>query len=370
MDIDVTGQMMSERALRESEAKYRQLVEQSPLGILIVKGLPVEIVFANNAMVKMTGHSLEDLLALTAQDIERLVHPDDFKPLIELFANVLSGEPTLEDPVVMRVIRSDGRMRWVEAVGHKIQFEDDIAVQATILDITERVIAERDRKRAEMELKTAADTSMLYLDLLGHDTRNKLQAIQMSIELLQFDETRPEAFGVIDRIMDLVQSAEALIDKAHATRGLLTAPLEPTSLKDALVAAVGALKFKHDEVEVKVDYHVDEAIVKADEYIGHLFTNVLENAILHNPGETKHVWVTLKEEGGGFEVSIADDGTGIGDTMKGALFDQNRRYGGLGLHQAKRILAKYGGRIEVTDRIEGEPEKGALFCLWFPGSVS
>ncbi|MFX1602630.1 MAG: PAS domain S-box protein, partial [Promethearchaeota archaeon] len=188
MDIDVTGQMMSERALRESEAKYRQLVEQSPLGILIVKGLPVEIAFANNAMVKMTGHSLEDLLGLTAQDIERLVHPDDFKPLIELFANVLSGEPTPEDVLVLRVIRSDGRMRWVEAVGHKIQFEDDIAIQATIVDITERVIAERDRKRAEMELKTAADTSMLYLDLLGHDTRNKLQAIQMSIELLQFDE--------------------------------------------------------------------------------------------------------------------------------------------------------------------------------------
>jgi len=370
MDIDVTGRMISERALRESEAKYRQLVEQSPLGILIVKGLPVEIAFANNAMVEMTGHSLDDLLALRAQDIEGLVHPDDFKPLVDLFANILSGEPTPDDPIAMRVIRSDGKMLWVEAVGHKIQFEEDLAVQATIVDITERVIAERERKRAEMELKTAADTSMLYLDLLGHDTRNKLQAIQMSIELLQFDETRPEAFGAIDRIMDLVQSAEALIDKAHATRGLLTAPLEPTSLKDALVAAVGALKFKHDDVEVEVDYHLDEAIVKADEYIGHLFTNVLENAILHNPAETKHVWVSLKEEGVGFEVSIADDGTGIGDAMKGALFDQDRRYGGLGLHQAKRILAKYGGRIEVTDRIEGQPEKGAVFRLWFPGTVS
>jgi len=370
MDIDVTGQMMSEKALRESEAKYRQLVEQSPLGVLIVKGLPIEIAFANNAMVEMTGHSLEDLLSLSAQDIERLVHPDDFKPLIEMFANILSGEPPLEAPVALRVIRSDGKMLWVEAVGHKILFEDDIAIQATIVDITERVVAERERKRAEMELKTAADTSMLYLDLLGHDTRNKLQAIQMSIELLQFDETRPEAFGVIDRIMDLVQSAEALIDKAHATRGLLTAPLEPTSLKDALVAAVGALKFKHDNVEVRVDYQVDEAIVKADEYVGHLFTNVLENAILHNPAEIKNVWVSLKEEGAGFEVSIADDGAGIGDAMKGAIFDQDRRYGGLGLHQAKRILAKYGGRIEVLDRIEGEPEKGALFRLWFPGSIS
>ncbi|MHA2378963.1 MAG: PAS domain S-box protein [Candidatus Thorarchaeota archaeon] len=370
MDIDITGRMMSERALRESEAKYRQLVEQSPLGILIVKGLPLEIAFANNAMVEMTGHPLERLLALSAKDMEGLIHPDDFEPLAEMFAGVLGGEPTLDHPLVMRVIQSDGRMLWVEAVGHKIQFEEGVAVQATIVDITERVIAERERDRAEMELKTAAETSMLYLDLLGHDTRNKLQAIQMSIELLQFDETRPAAYGLIDRIMDLVQSAEALIDKAHATRGLLTAPLETISLKDALVAAVGALKFKHDDVEVEADYQVDEANVKADEYIGHLFTNVLENAILHNPAETKHVWVSLKEIGGGFEVSIADDGTGIDDAMKAALFDQDRRYGGLGVHQAKRILAKYGGKIEVTDRVEGQPEKGALFRLWFPGTIS
>ncbi len=107
----------------------------------------------------------------------------------------------------------------------------------------------------------------------------------MAIELLQFDETRPDAFGAIERIMDLVETAEALIDKAHATRGLLSAPLEITSLKDALVASIGALRFRHDNVVAEVAYHVDEANVKADEYVGHLLTNVLENAILHNPAD-------------------------------------------------------------------------------------
>lgn len=366
MDIDVTERMRSERALRESEAKYRQLVEQSPLGIVIVRGLPIEIVFANNAMVRISGHPLSKLLSMSDKDIEGLIHPDDYESIIDLFSHVLGGEPPLDHPIVMRVIRSDGKMVWVEAMGHRIEYEDSIALQATIVDISERVIAEKERERAEIELKTAAETSMLYLDLLGHDMRNKLQGIQMAVELLQFDETRPDAFGAIERIMDLVETAEALIDKAHATRGLFSAPLQITSLKDALVASIGALSFRHENVVAEVAYHVDEANVKADEYVGHLLTNVLENAILHNPAETKRVWVTLKEGEGGYEVSIADNGTGIDDAKKSSLFDQDRRYGGLGLHQARRILAKYGGIMEVSDRVKGEPEKGARFNLWFP----
>jgi signal transduction histidine kinase len=96
---------------------------------------------------------------------------------------------------------------------------------------------------------------------------------------------------------------------------------------------------------------------------------VIENAIIHNPEESKRVWVTLTEERGGFEVSVADNGEGVPDSMKDVLFDQERRYGGLGLHQAKRILAKYGGKIEVADRVPGVPSKGALFRLWFPRRV-
>ncbi|MFW9965846.1 MAG: hypothetical protein ACFFEA_01705 [Candidatus Thorarchaeota archaeon] len=55
--------------------------------------------------------------------------------------------------------------------------------------------------------------------------------------------------------------------------------------------------------------------------------------------------------------------------MKSVHFDQERRYGGLGLHQAKRILAKYGGVIEVSDRVPGDYSKGALFRLWFPKHI-
>jgi PAS domain S-box-containing protein len=369
LDIDITGRMLSERALRESEAKYRHLVEQSSLGIMIVEGLPLRIAFANDAMARISGFTVEELQSLSQEQIEGFIHPEDYDSVLEMMSAAMGGEPLLDAPLVMRVIRSDGKMVWVEVLGDRIEFHDRIAIQATIVDITERVIAGREKERAEQELKTAAETSMLYLDLLGHDMRNRLQAMQMAVELFQFDEKRPHAISVLERVLELIDSSEALIDKAHATRGLLSAPMEAMSLYDAVKETTTAIREKEEEVVIEVDCRTTDAHVIADEYIGHLLTNVIENAIFHNPEEEKHVWVTLQEERGGFEVSIADDGDGVPDPMKTILFDQERRYGGLGLHQAKRILAKYGGKIEVADRVPGNPSKGALFRLWFPKRI-
>jgi PAS domain S-box-containing protein len=369
LDIDITGRMMSEKALRESEAKYRQLVEQSALGIMIVEGLPLRIAFANDAMARITGFTVDELQSLSQEQIEGFIHPEDYDSVLEMMSAAMGGEPLMDAPLTIRVIRSDGKMVWVEVLGDRIEFQDRIAIQATIVDITERVIAGREKERAEQELKTTAETSMLYLDLLGHDMRNRLQAMQMAVELFQVDEKRPHAISVLERVLELIDSSESLIDKAHATRGLLSAPMEAMSLYDAVKETTTAIREKEEDVVIEVDCRTTDAHVIADEYIGHLLTNVIENAILHNPEEEKHVWVTLQEERGGFEVSVADDGDGVPDAMKTILFDQKRRYGGLGLHQAKRILAKYGGKIEVADRVPGNPSKGALFRLWFPKRI-
>jgi PAS domain S-box-containing protein len=366
LDVDITGRMKSEQALRDSEAKYRHLVEQAQLGIIIVTGLPIQIAFANNAMRKITGHSHDELLALSTEEIESLIHPEDFESLIELFAEILEGQAPPESPITLRVTRSDGKVVWVEVLGQRVDYQEGVAIQATVLDVTERVIAERDRQKAQEETKAAAETAMLYLDLLGHDMRNNLQAIQMSTELLQFDETRPEAYPSIEKVIDLIESSEAMIDKAHATRGLLTAPMANASLLQPLRNCLKGIESRFEDVTIDSDYGVDEAIVKADDYLEHLLNNVLENAIIHNESDQKQVWVTLTAKRGGFEICIADNGSGVNDSLKKTLFAQDRRFGGLGLHQAKSIISKYGGTIEVSDRVQGKFNQGAKFQLWFP----
>ena len=112
--------------------------------------------------------------------------------------------------------------------------------------------------------------------------------------------------------------------------------------------------------------NVQPANIKADEFLCRLICNLFENAIIHNPSEGRKVWVFLREVIDGFEVSISDNGKGIPDKRKEELLDPDRRFGGIGIHQSKSIVEKYGGRISIHDRVKGDVIQGAEFRIWFP----
>ncbi len=64
--------------------------------------------------------------------------------------------------------------------------------------------------------------------------------------------------------------------------------------------------------------------------------------------------------------SFFSDGPGIPDKNKATLFNPERRFGGVGIHQAKQIAEKFGGCISVADRIDGAHSEGASFKIWIP----
>jgi signal transduction histidine kinase len=109
-----------------------------------------------------------------------------------------------------------------------------------------------------------------------------------------------------------------------------------------------------------------EAPVKADKFLDMMVRNLLDNAVGHNDDEESRIWVKLRDSKGGYEFSIADDGPGIRDELKEVLFDPNRRFGGVGIHVVRQIAEKYGGNIEVRDRIEGQYNMGVEFRVWLP----
>jgi len=189
------------------------------------------------------------------------------------------------------------------------------------------------------------------------------------MEILAQIDVRPEVGQMVDLVVESVENSQNLITKVQATRDLLSVPLLNTSLKEALEDCLQVLNETYDDVQIKAKWGPQHPIVLADEYLGNLLMNILENAILHNDKKKKRVWLNLREVKGGYEVSIADNGPGILDERKESLFDQDRRFGGVGVHQALKIAQKYGGRISVQDRVHGDPSKGAEFRIWFPKST-
>ncbi len=356
--LDITEKTEAIMALKESEEKYRMLIDSSLQGIAIIQGDPFRISFANPALAKTLGYSVGELLNLQPSEIQKIVHHEDRATFFQRFRDILVERPT-PGYFEARVTRKDGELLWLEFTAGKVTYAGAPAIQAAFVDVT-------DRKKAEMSIRTANERSILYLDILGHDITNQLQAILGGAALLRHTAGGP---GVAEQLVQILESAEKcakIIAKVKMTEDLMIVPLTPRLLDDVLRKAVETMVAVHKEVKFTSDIRATEATIQADKFLEHIFNNVIDNAIDKNPHDTKKVWISMTESGNGYEVTIEDNGPGISTRLKPKLFDTSRRFGGVGLHQAKHIIEKYGGRIEAYDRVPGQPGRGAGILMWFP----
>ena len=156
----------AEKALEISEAKYRALAEESLQGISIVQG--GRIVYANQAYADVIGHTIEELVAYTPEEIWQTIHPEDAEWLMRAYAGFLDGNiaaPRSE----FRIIHKDGIVRWVESYATTIDYKGETALQIAQIDITERKRAEVALQASEARYKGIFDKSPIAISLVSAD---------------------------------------------------------------------------------------------------------------------------------------------------------------------------------------------------------
>jgi len=356
--LDITEKTEAIMALKESEEKYRMLIDSALQGIAILQGDPFSISFANPALANTLGYAVGELTSLQPSELEHVLHHEDRATIFQRFRNILEGRSTPEH-FEARVTRKDGELLWLELTAGKVTYAGEPAVQAAFVDVT-------DRKKAEMTIRTANERSNLYLDILGHDITNQMQAILGGAALLKHTAGGPGVADQLDQILESAEKCAKIITKVKMTEDLMVVPLGPRLLDDVLRKAVETMTAMHKEVKFVSDIRTTEATIQADKFLERILDNVIDNAIDKNPHDIKKVWIKMIESGNGYEVIIEDNGPGISTRLKPKLFDTSRRFGGVGLHQAKHIIEKYGGRIEAFDRVPGQPGRGAGILMWFP----
>jgi PAS domain S-box-containing protein len=162
--FDITARKRTESALRESEARYRSLVELSPDAILVHNAVE-EIVFLNSAAIKLFGaSSLEDLLDKRVMD---LAHPDVVEKVRDRISHALGGGKTY--PEEFKVLRLDGKVVEVEAVGSGVIFQGEPAVQVVFRDITDRKRAREALRAAHQNLQALIQASPLAIVHLNQE---------------------------------------------------------------------------------------------------------------------------------------------------------------------------------------------------------
>lgn len=162
---DITERKAAEDALRESELKYRLLIENANDAIVVAQDGVAK--YFNRRAVDITGYSAEEL---SSRPFLEFIHEDDREMVLERHRKRLNGE-TVEPAYAARIVRKDGEIGWLEISGVLIDWEGKPASLNFVSDITERKRAEEALKESESRYRLLAENASDVICALDLDLR-------------------------------------------------------------------------------------------------------------------------------------------------------------------------------------------------------
>jgi PAS domain S-box-containing protein len=221
-------------------------------------------------------------------------------------------------------------------------------------DITERKEREQELEATKRELERSNEKLDQFAGMVSHDLRNPLNVIKIRAELLRAEA--PDEH--VEPIESNVERMEAMIDDLLTLSRAGESVDDPEPISLATVVADSWATVGSDDVELDVDIPSDVEIEADGDRLRHVFENLFRNASEHNDPPVAIRVGTLSSETGSISgFFIADDGTGIPETDREAVFEQgyttNTDGTGFGLSIVEEIVEAHGWTISVTESDAG-----------------
>jgi len=224
-----------------------------------------------------------------------------------------------------------------------------VGVCLAFVDVTER-------RRHE-------DASAVLDRLLRHDLRNDINLVlgylYQASERATDEATRSHVEDAVDLLDDVVAKSARARDLRDLLDRSADTTLHPVGLDDLLVDRLMTLTADHPAVDVRWG-DLPAVEVVADDLLGRVIEALLENAVVHNEGETRTVEVSVEAHDDHVCLRVADDGPGVEQdeaTLFGRTLGDPVRHGtGLSLFFVDRVVESYGGVVHVTESDLGGAE--------------
>ena len=371
---DITERKQAEKALRESEERYRTLTKDSPISIIVHS--EGKIVYVNPAALELIGASSED--ELLGRSVMEFVHPDYHKIVRERVQKIYE-QKNAGSPLEEKFIRMDGKIIDVEVTGKIINFEGKIGSQVIIQDITKRKKAEQELIESEKRLKELNASKDKFFSIIGHDLINPFGLVMSAAEELSKDydnyneEDRKKLIEIISKdskhAMNLLQN---LLEWSRSQRGLIKYNPERFFIKEIIDENIRLFEENAGIKQIKLRSNIPPTlIVYADKnIISIIIRNLLSNAIKFTEKGTIELSSEVKNNQ--LHISIIDSGIGIEKQLIDKLFKIDDRIStvgtsgergtGLGLNLCKDFINKNKGEIWVESTVG----KGSKFTFSVP----
>ena len=370
---DITKQKQAEEALRESEEKYRTILETIEDGYYEID-LGGNFTFFNDSMCKISGYSRDELMGMNNRRYTDEVYA---KEIYQTFNKVYTtGKPAKS--FHWPVIRKDGTKRTVAA---SVSLRRDTEGEPMGFRGIVRDISERKRFEAQLQQVTKMEAIAILAGGVAHEFNNALMGVMGNIELLKIDLPEDERR---DKYFEAMESASHRM--ARLTAQLLAyaegGKYQPKDLKldDFVIETLPILQhnlsptvetvFPKDISHVKADHAQMQMVLSA--ILANSNEAIEDEGIIRITAENKDLDEDFTKQHPGLKpgpyvcLTIEDDGKGMDEETRSGIFEpffttkfQGR---GMGMAATYGIIKSHDGAITV----DSEPGKGTVVSIYLP----
>lgn len=389
LSITVAKLKRMDKALMESEERYRKLVDFLPDAIYVTHdGVNV---FSNAAGLKLLG--LENYNELIGHEMTELINLESSNLETEEMKNLLlsnNAMPLYE----YEIIKKDGAKIYAESSSIAFPWDGEAALLIAARDITERKQTEELKRKLEENnilLRQTMELDLLKTEFfanISHELKTPINVVLSSAQMLEAINNGSIKFdndAKADKYISMMKQncfrltrlVDNLIDSTKMDTGYYK--LSPKNLNIVSIVeniTLSVVKYIEDKgINLIFDTEIEEKIISCDgEQIERIILNLLSNAAkFTNHGGS--IIVSIHDNINSVIISVKDTGIGISKEKQESIFQRfvqvdkslarNHLGSGLGLSIVKSLVEMHGGNISL----ESEPGCGSEFIIELPANV-
>ncbi|HTB51307.1 MAG TPA: PAS domain S-box protein [Ferruginibacter sp.] len=333
---DITDRKKAEEEIIEAEAKFRDLVEKSSVGVYIIQGGKYR--YVNPKFAIIFGYEQEEIT--DSIPVESLAHPDYMELIRDNMRKRIDGTKETV-PYEIDGVKKDGDIIRLEIFGTRTQYKGEPAIIGTLSDITENKILQKqvldqkvqEQKRITRAVLKAEEKERNRIGQELHDNVNQILAgTKLYLGLASKDEFAGR--GLIKSSLELVDNA---IEEMRSLSKEQVTPIKGIDLKDLVYSLIDRLN-AGSAIKTTVIYDLKNQVIEDDIKLNiyRIIQEQMNNILKHsNASQTN---IALIDDDQNLYLTVEDNGDG---------FDPEQTRKGIGLSNMKNRIESFNGEFEI-----------------------